>query len=344
MITRILRLATLEWYKVRLRWLPWILLGLLFLLFQAFLWGFYVAYHVSDEGLSGLIPDYEYASNTTSVTVTCADVLEGRVEEKIAPFSGDERRIVEEGVEEWRPSCAGYATREESRGAFTLPETITSTSDLLLILVPFILIFTASVFGVEYGWGTLRTTVTSGSGRWHLLAAKLIMVIVTYIAAAVILAIASAVSSILAGIIPPDEPGALVNSEGWRQAFESQGRAIYALIPYIVLAMFLTTLTQSTAQGTALSLVVWVIEFTVLPPLLGLVSALENVREFLLSDNVGEWMTRVTLQSQEITAEGPLEQPDPLQAFFVILAYIVVLGGATFWLFQRRDITGPRGE
>ena len=344
MIAHVLRLTALEWYKIRRRWLPWILLGLLILLFQAFIWGFYVAYHVSDEGLGGLIPDYEYASNTASVTVTCADALDDRVEEKIAPFSGDERLIVEEGIEEWIPNCAGYATREESRGAFTLPETITSSSDVLPFLVPFILIFTASVFGVEYGWGTLRTTVTSGSGRWQLLVAKFVMIVIAYIAATAIIAIASAVSSIVAGVIPPAEPGALVNSEGWRQAFESQGRTIYALIPYIALAMFLTTLTQSTAQGTALSLVVFVVEFTVLPPLLGLVSKLESIREFLLSDNVGEWMTRYTLQASEITAEGPLEQPDPTQAFFVMLAYILVLSGVTFWLFQRRDITGPRGE
>ena len=344
MIGHVLRLSVWEWHKLRRRWMPAILLGLLILLSQAFLWGLYVAYHVSDEGLGGLIPDYEYASNTASIVVTCSDVLDNRVEEKIAPFSGDERLIVEEGIEEWLENCAEYATREERRVAFMLPETITSRAGNLPFLIPFILIFTASVFGVEYGLGTLRTTIASGSGRWQLLAAKLVMVVAAYTTALAIMALAAAVSSIAAGVIPPDEPGALVSSEGWRQAFESQGRTVYALIPYVVLAMFLTTLTQSTAQGTALSLVIYVIEFTVLPPLFGLVSWLENFRELLLSDNAGEWMTQYTLQAAEITAEMPLEQPDSVQAFFVMLAYIMVLGAATFWLFQRRDITGPKGE
>ena len=344
MIAQVLRLAVWEWYKLRRRWLPWILLGVLILISQGFLWGLYVAYHVSDEGLGGLIPDYVYTSTTASIVVTCADVLDDRIEEKIAPLSGDERLLVQEGIEQWLPTCSGYATREESRGAFTLPETITSNSDSLPFLVPFILIFTASVFGVEFGWGTLRTTIMSGSGRWQLLTAKLVVVIVAFVAALVITDAAAAVSSIAAGIIPPDEPGGLVNSEGWGQAFESQGKTIYALVPYVVLAMFLTTLTQSTAQGTALSLIVYVVDFSVLPPILGLVSWLENIREFLLSDTAGEWMTRYTFEIEEVTAGGPLEQPDPIQAFFVMLAYILVMGGATYWLFQRRDITGPRGE
>ena len=35
---------------------------------------------------------------------------------------------------------------------------------------------------------------------------------------------------------------------------------------------------------------------------------------------------------------------DTLQAFFVILAYTAVFVAAAFWLFQRRDITGAKGE
>ena len=31
-------------------------------------------------------------------------------------------------------------------------------------------------------------------------------------------------------------------------------------------------------------------------------------------------------------------------ASLVLLAYIAVLGAASFWLFQRRDITGAKGE
>ena len=36
--------------------------------------------------------------------------------------------------------------------------------------------------------------------------------------------------------------------------------------------------------------------------------------------------------------------PNILRAFFVILAYTAVLVAAAIWVFQRRDITGARGE
>ena len=47
----------------------------------------------------------------------------------------------------------------------------------------------------------------------------------------------------------------------------------------------------------------------------------------------------------EINESGGLaEQPDALHAFLVILAYTVALAAVAFWLFQRRDIAGARGD
>ena len=37
-------------------------------------------------------------------------------------------------------------------------------------------------------------------------------------------------------------------------------------------------------------------------------------------------------------------QPEALQGFLVSLAYIVILSGLAFWIFQRRDIAGAKGE
>ena len=42
MIAYVARLTLGEWYKVRRRWLPWILLGVVVLITQALLWGFYI--------------------------------------------------------------------------------------------------------------------------------------------------------------------------------------------------------------------------------------------------------------------------------------------------------------
>ena len=56
-------------------------------------------------------------------------------------------------------------------------------------------------------------------------------------------------------------------------------------------------------------------------------------------------MSQAAVFSAEVTRDGvSLEPPGTLHAFLVLLAYIIVLGAATFWLFQRRDVTGAKGE
>ena len=298
--------------------------------------GFYVVYQVNDEG-SILSPPYEYTSNTASVEVTCEDVLEGRVEGKIAPFTGEERRIVEKGVEEWRPACSGYVSADKNLSVFTLPASISSGLAVLLstrvvILLPMVL--AASSLGTEYGWGTLRTSLTKGAGRWQILVSKVILAVKMVAAGLLVMAVVIAISSVIAGVVPP--------SEGWLDAAEQLAKIVYALVPYVVLGTFFVVLTQSTAQGMTLSFVFFVVEALVLPPLLGLADRLENVREALLIQNVDDWTYQGQTAASQ-TLEGAA-QPDTLQAFLVILAYTVVLFAATLWLFQRRDVSGPRGE
>ena len=101
MIAHVLRLSIGEWLKIRRRWMPWILLGLIVLISQGILWGSYVAYHVSDDPFGALIPPYEYNDSEGSIVVTCNDVVEGRAEEKFALISGklagEEREKAERG-------------------------------------------------------------------------------------------------------------------------------------------------------------------------------------------------------------------------------------------------------
>ena len=344
MMLHLLRLTMGEWYKLRRRWLPWILLGVALLLSQSILWGFHVAYHVSDDAFGSLTPKYEYRNGPVLIELTCADFVEGRVEEKLASLSSEELQRIGEEVAEWSGSCQDYVTPEESRGIFTLPYSISANLATLfaLFFVVIIMLLAASVMGVEYGWGTLRTTLSRGAGRWQYLAAKLILGLLTGIGGVLVISAAVAIASIIAGVIPPSEEGPLVFSDGWLDAAEALGKSLYALAPYVAVATFLTVLTQSTAQGIALSMVYYVVEALVLPPLLGLSDWLENVSEALLSQNVGDWINQG--ETTAARALGSTEQPDTVQAFFVILAYIVVLGVATFWLFLRRDVGGAKGE
>ena len=276
MIAHVLRLAVGERHKLRRRWIPWILLGIIVFIMQALVWVTYVSHHFGDSASS---------RDTRSFTL---------------PYSiGD--------------------TIEGSSAFFVIP----------------IIILAASVMGVEYGLGTLRTTLTRGVGRWQLLSAKLIMLMAAGIAGIIVLSALIAIASIAAGVIPPAEEGPLIVTEAqaWLDAAITVGKMMYALAPYVALAVFLAVVTQSTAQGISLSLGYYVLELVIAPILGGVVEWLENVLEVaLLGPNTIEWM------------EVAGEQPDTLRAFFVILAYTVVFVAAALWVFQHRDVAGAKGE
>ena len=38
------------------------------------------------------------------------------------------------------------------------------------------------------------------------------------------------------------------------------------------------------------------------------------------------------------------DPPSQLHAFLVVTAYMLIAGVAAFWLFQRKDIVGAKGE
>ena len=73
---------------------------------------------------------------------------------------------------------------------------------------------------------------------------------------------------------------------------------------------------------------------------------LQNVLDFMLGPGVAGWLIETGGRATEQDAAFfPLDKVQSnLRAFFVILAYIVALGGGAIWLIQRKDIAGFRGE
>lgn len=283
MIIDVLRMTLGEWYKLRRRWLPWILLAVLLLISQAFLWGFFAAHHLSDS------PD------------------------------------------------------ASQREYFTLPSSIGAGIEFLFgtrFAVLIVMVLAASSLGTEYGWGTLRTALTKGVGRWQILCSKLALGVILGGAGLLAMAAVICISSIIGGALSGEGSAPLPGpSESWPGTVATLAKSVYALVPYVVLGTFFVVLTQSTAQGITLSVVFFVVEGLALPPLLGLSDRLESVSAALLIQNVDDWLYRGG--GQPLEGASP---PDALQSFFVILTYTVVLIAATLWLFLRRDIGGARGE
>ena len=228
---------------------------------------------------------------------------------------------------------------EDMLSAFTMPSSISFVAAFPELLFPPFMILATTVIGMEYSWGTLRSTIVRGVGRWQLIGGKLIMLMVAGIAAIVVMAVLAAIASLLAGVIPPAEEGSRFAGDAgeWLDTVIALVKLVYIMAPYIALAVFLAVWTQSTAGGIALSMSYYVVELAVPPLIGGLADWLNKVIEVaVLGQNVREFMA-----AGNGTAA---DQPDTLRAFFIILAYIVVLTAAAIWLFQRRDISGARGE
>lgn len=203
----------------------------------------------------------------------------------------------------------------------------------MIFVVP-IMILAATVIGVEYGLGTLRATLTRGAGRWQLLSAKFVMLMGAGGAGIIVITALVGIASIVAGVLPSAVEGPLVagNAAAWKAVATALGKAVYALAPYVALAVFLTVATGSNAQGMALSMGYFLFELLIAPALAGIAGWLGNVLDVtLLGSNVSEWMN----------AAFPT---DSARAFFVMLTYTAVLLGAALWIFQRRDVPGAKGE
>lgn len=344
MIAHILRLSVWEWHKLRRRLLPWVLLAIVVILMQIAVWGAYVVYRT--EPFS---PQYSFAIEqsdeaTFEADLRCKDVRGERIPPGIEDLPDNHRESALANVEEFRESCEGYEEfREFTSNAVLLPNSIilgfTLLQGTLFILVS---ILGAAALGGEYGWGTLRTVLTKGTGRWQFLTAKFLALMLTTLAGLAIAAATVALSSLVIGLFGL-EAESLQGSALWLDVPIKMGTLLYSFLPYVMLALLATAVTSSTALGITVFVVYYVIETTLIP-VFNNFAWFQRVSEYLLSPNVSAVLeTSYGEVSITMGENGGAAQPDLLHAFLVLAGYTLVFGALTFWLFQRRDITGAKG-
>ena len=307
MIAQVLRLTRWELFKVRKRWMPWILLAIAVVMTQLALWGDYSAYRNVGryEDIWGVT-----FSEESSVSITCVDVVEGNVDTKLALipepalFPWSSRVSALEAVEEARASghCEEVLERHAQerkryREGFVLPSSLPNglgVANFYGILL--IMILGALAMGVEYGWGTLRTTLTRGIGRWQFLGAKVLALLLMSSAGLVIVALFAAVSSAVFASLILGDGGGLADSGKWSSVAVMYGKAIYGLVPYIVLALFMSVLTSSSSMGIATSLAYFFVEITIIQ-VLGRLAWFSNFSDFLLGPSIAGWMSETGVRS-----------------------------------------------
>lgn len=293
MITDVLSLTRWEWFKLRHRRLPWILLAITALLVQVNFWVSYALFRggnveMGEGGESG------------AVTVSTSDQF---VEMFAFPTSLANGLIVGRGF-----------------------------GGLL------VMILAASLIGSEYGWGALRTVLTKGTGRWTLLASKLLLLAGVSVGALIVTTAALAVSSVIA--LATLDADWVAASAAWSDLGIGFGKAVYGMLPYVALAVFAAVLTSSSGAAIGISLGYYFAE-SILVGVLMPFDWFERIDVFILGQAVSGWMGS---SAGGISFDTAAELPDAMQAFLVLTGYVVVLATAAFWLFQRRDIAGARGE
>lgn len=357
MIANVLRLTVWEWHKLRRRRITWLLLAIAIVIAQLCLWSLYIAYQTDFLGEANqLTQSYapkdgeEGGGSEFSVTMSCADMREGRIPSEVNELPESQRQEVLADFERFfTEDCAQLEeARETLRKNFTLPGSIGGILSIVQsVAVILTIVLAASTLGSEYGWGTLRTVLVRGVGRWQYLASKTIALMLMVVAGLLIMCLTVAVGSLVTTLLVAnanDGLGATIELSEWTVTAAMFGKTLYGLAPYLIAALFLGVLTSSTYASISIALVYYVGELVIVPMLSTLFDWFRNVKQYVLGPSIQNWLDNPPLIQIGASSGSDLQNPDVLQAFLVLLAYIIIFGAATFWLFQRRDITGAKGQ
>ena len=341
-----LRLTKWEWFKVRRLRMPWILLVIVVLVSQLSIWVNYLAFHNDDVNMvmGGGFVSYSVSweePTPGSIEITCSDFVNDRMPPGFDQLPEDRRAAFLEEMDAWRTDgvCDGFADREQLRRGFTLPNSITQSIAVISSFRPIaigpilIMILAASIVGSEYGFGTLRTVLAGGIGRWRFLIAKLLLLLRLSSNALIVIALVALVSSLAIALISTDESGGIADSGKWSEVVLIFLKTVYGLLPFIALGAFVTVLTTSRGVGIALSVGYFIME-SILATLLRLNDTLADVADYLLVQAFLSWTTIPT----------ELDSSQTLGVFVAILGYTLVLVAATAWVIDRRDIGGASGD
>lgn len=190
--------------------------------------------------------------------------------------------------------------------------------------------------GSEYGWGTLKTLFTQRPGRTQVFGAKLAALAITLVPFVLVVFLIGAVCSY---VIAEIENATVDWPSAWLIV-----RAIAA--GWLVLAVWTAfgVMLAVLSRGTALAIGVGVLYALAIEGLISAfaeqVSLLEPLVNFFLRANAYSLIKPLGINT-EATGPGAFSGPfvDPLQAFGVLGAYLLVFAGVSAILLRRRDVT-----
>lgn len=225
-------------------------------------------------------------------------------------------------------TVAGDQTRDLIDRIVFPGATVGAVDKALGLGLPLLVVLTASWFGGEFAWGTVRLLLARGVGRVPFIAAKLIAVVGWWTLALVLgTLVGFGVAGVLA--VVDDQPGiGVVGGDDWARLAARLGAAWFVAVTYAAFTAALTVRTRSTALGVAGGLVTVYSEQLVGAALLAVdATPLEWIVRFGLNYNAQALMT------------GGAESKNSLPFAALVLAFFLLasaLGAAQH--LKRHDV------
>lgn len=347
MMRQILCMARWEVIKLRRRWMPWVFLAFIALSSQLRLLTEYQMYSNADPGRIAVQagPGNEEGEHPT-ISISCLDIRDGLVESRMSGIPTEYRQAAQQEVESLRDRCpALLGMYDFARNNFlsnaTLPGSLSFGINMFGTLgYVFVMILAAMAMGVEYTWGTARQVLSRGCGRGRFLAAKVLALLAVVGIGHLVVILVTAISSL---IISYTFAGTGITTDiiQWLRPGADVLKSMYMMLPYIILGTFFAILTSSASSGIVITVVFYISE-SILRWIIGSYLGPDAAR-ILISVNTPLWMASLDFPALDSLSEIVNYTRDFLSTFLPILAYIFVFGGASVWLFKRRDLRPSTG-
>jgi len=190
-------------------------------------------------------------------------------------------------------------------------------------------ILAASVVGNEYGWGTLRQILARGTSRHRYLTSKLLSIAIIVFIGVIITIAVGLIATIITSMLVE---GGIVWGSFIGYLIASLGRTLLVLVAYLSMATFFSVVLRSSALGIMIT-IAWLIGDGILGGLLGMSTGwLADISQFTISYN-----------TSEILALNSLHPPNYATSWWqsvgILLAYSTVFIAASYYTFQRQDLT-----
>jgi len=199
------------------------------------------------------------------------------------------------------------------------------------------LILGALVFGSEYGWGTLKTSLMQQPSRLRLFLAK--QAAVGLVLALFVVAI-FVVGAIASYVVAAREGAAVAWPPVW-DIVRSLGAGWLILTLWGLFGGVLAILSRGTALAIGLGIVYGLVVEGLITGFGSSIAVLRDVAQAFLRTNGYSLIAPLRHGLAEVEGPGAFSGPfvDAWQALFVIMAYLIAFGAISAWILGQRDVT-----